>query len=115
MSVYSLETQTPYKHYKKNRENILYLADREYMHSHFFIGEKVNKKEQIFSNVMLEILCTTNCELLKFLDDKLQGRQEGKKSSTLEEVDIDNGGNVTYNVTQVIERPMVWADTTSAW
>ena len=79
MSVYSLETQTPYKHYKKHRENILYLADKEYMYSHFFIGEKVNKKEQIFSNIMLEILCTDNCELLQFLDDKLQGKGNNQK------------------------------------
>lgn len=111
MSVYSLDTQTPLKHFIKHRENILFLADKEYIYSHFFMGEKVNKKEQLFSNVMLEILCTTNCELLKFIDDKLQGRQENKRTSTLEEVDIDNGGNVTYNITQMINHPMIWTDT----
>jgi hypothetical protein len=113
MSIYSLDTQTPYKYYIKHRENLLNLSDREYVNSHFLLGEKVNKKEQIFSTVMLELLCTNNCELSKFLDDKLQGRQEGKRTSTLEEVDIDNGGNVTYNVTQIINNKMNWQET--AW
>lgn len=111
MSVYSLDTQTPLKYYYKHRENLLNLSDKEYVNSHFLLGEKVNKKEQIFSTIMLELLCTNSCELNKFLDDYLQGRQENKRTSTLEEVDIDNGGNITYNITQIIERPMTWTDT----
>jgi len=111
MSVYSLENQTAFKYYKKHRDILLDLCDKEYINSHFLLGEKVNKKEQIFSTVMLELLCTENCELLKFIDDKLQGKQEGKRTSTLEEVDIDNGGNVTYNITQNINTKMEWEDT----
>lgn len=111
MSVYSLDTQTPFKYYKKHRENILDLSNKEYINNYFLIGEKVNKKEQMFSMVMLELLCTENCELNKYLDDKLQGKQENKRTSTLEEVDIDNGGNITYNITQVIDRNMKWEST----
>ena len=115
MSVYSLDTQTPLKYYYKHRENLLNLSDKEYVNSHFLLGEKVNKKEQIFSTVMLEIVCTDNCELKKFLDDKLQGRQENKRTSTLEEVDIDNGGNITYNITQNFDTKMTWGDVSSSW
>ena len=78
----------------------------------FISGEKVNKKEQIFSTIMLELLCTTNCELIKYIDDKLQGRQEAKLRN-LEEVSIDNGGNITYNITQIIDRPVLWEDPTT--
>ena len=115
MSVYNLEYQTALKYYKKHRETFLDLSDKEYINSHFLLGEKVNKKEQLFSAVMLELLCTDNCELLKYIDDKLQGKQEGKRTSTLEEVDIDNGGNITYNVTQVIDGSMHWANDGTQW
>ena len=110
MSVYSLEEQTPLKYYKKHREKLLKLSTKEYVNTYFLIGEKVNKKEQMFSTIMLEILCTENCELLKYLDDKLQGRQEAKVRS-LEEVSVDNGGNITYNVTQIIKEEFKWNDT----
>lgn len=112
MSIYSLEYETAFKYYKKHRETFLDLSDKEYINTYFLSGEKVNKKEQIFSSVMLEFLCTENCELIKYIDDKLQGRQEAKLRN-LEEVSIDNGGNITYNITQVIEHPVLWEDPTT--
>lgn len=95
MSLYSLENQTAFNYYVKHRANLLYLSDREYANKYFLIGEKVNKKEQMFSQVMLELLCTENCELINYINDKLSGKlsveckpikkQESKKDCDDEE------------------------------
>lgn len=79
MSVYNLENQTSFNHYVKNRVKFLHLSDKEYVNKYFLIGEKVNKKEQMFSQVMLELLCTENCELINYINDKLEGKSEVKK------------------------------------
>jgi hypothetical protein len=106
MSVYSLDTQTTFKYYKNHRDIFLDLCDKEYSYSHFLLGEKVNKKKQMFSAVMLELLCTENCELLKYIDDKLQGRLD-KKLKPLSLITLDEPAD---NIT-IIETPMIWTDT----
>jgi len=109
MSIYNLENQTSFNYYVKHRANLLYLSDREYANTYFKIGEKVNKKEQIFSQVMVELLCTENCELINYINDKLNGKFDKKlKPLKLVESDIEQGD--TYNVTQIIEEDMKWSD-----
>lgn len=95
MSLYSLENQTSFNYYVKHRVNLLYLSDREYANKYFLIGEKIDNKEQMFSQVMLELLCTENCELINYINDKLNGKlpteckpikkQENKKDCKDEE------------------------------
>lgn len=117
MSIYSLENNSAFNYYVKHRENLLYLSDREYANTYFKIGEKINKKEQMFSQVMLELLCTENCELINYINDKLSGKQEGKIKH-LEEVTVQNGGNITYNITNIVESDMHWGnegDSTVPW
>lgn len=83
MSIYNLENQTSLNYYAKHRANLLRLSDREYAHTYFLISEKINKKEQKFSQVMLELLCTENCELINYINDKLEGKSEVKKSKSV--------------------------------
>jgi hypothetical protein len=109
MSIYNLENQTSLNYYVKHRANLLHLSDKEYANKYFLIGEKVNKKEQMFSQVMLELLCTENCELINYLNDKLSGKFEKKlKPIKLVDSDVECGG--TYNVTQIIEEKKKWND-----
>lgn len=74
MSIYNLENQTSFNYYVKHRANLLHLSDKEYANKYFLIGEKINKKEQMFSQVMLELLCTENCELINYINNKLNGK-----------------------------------------
>jgi hypothetical protein len=109
MSIYNLENQTSFNYYVKHRANLLRLSDREYANKYFLIGGKVNKKEQMFSKVMLELLCTENCELINYINDKLSGKFE-KKLKPIKLVDSDVEQGDTYNVTQIIDRSMIWND-----
>lgn len=74
MSLYNLENNSAFNYYVKHRTNLLHLSDKEYINTYFLIGEKVNIKEQMFSQVMLELLCTENCELINYINDKLNGK-----------------------------------------
>ena len=110
MSLYNLYNQTALNYYTKHRQRLLDLSDKEYIYDYFLVGEKINKKEQKFSLVMKELLCTENCELINYVNDKLSGSSE-KKIRHLEGVTKTNGGHITYNVTQVIREDFNWSDT----
>lgn len=104
MSVYSLETQQAFNYYVKHRANLLYLSDREYANTYFKIGEKINKKEQMFSQVMVEILCTENCEIINYINDKLNGilpiECEPIKKEHIKDCRDDKECKDTWNSTQ---------------
>ena len=111
MSVYNLEDQTALKYYKKHREYLLNIADKEYIKTYFLVGEKINKKRQQFSLVMTELLCTENCEVINYLNNKLVGKI-GKKLKTLKLVNSDTEEGDTYNVTQIIREEATWENET---
>jgi predicted acetyltransferase len=110
MSYYNLYNQTALNYYVKHRQRLLDLSDKEYIYNHFLVGEKINKNEQKFSLVMKELLCTDNCELINYINDKLSGKLEPKLRH-LKTVTKTNGGHITYNVTQVIRENFNWSDT----
>lgn len=95
MSIYNIEYQTAFNYYKKHRELLLCMSDKEYVNKYFLIGEKstnnnnnnnkdkgnsknsiVDKKEQQFSQIMIEMLCTENCELINYINDKIEGKED---------------------------------------
>ena len=110
MSVYNLEDQTALKYYKKHKEYLLDISNKEYINKYFLVGEKINKKEQQFSLIMTELLCTENCEIINYINDKLNGRLEFKKLKPLKIIKEEDQ-NITYNITQVIREEMNWEDT----
>lgn len=110
MSLYSLENNSALNYYKKHSERILDLSTKEYINTYFLVGEKINKKEQQFSLIMKELLCTENCEIINYINDKLEGRLE-HNGNHLEVVNVSNGGHITYNVTQVLEQEATWENT----
>lgn len=111
MSVYNLEDQTALKYYKKHKEYLLDISNKEYINKYFLVGEKINKKEQQFSLIMTELLCTENCEIVNYINDKLSGKLEPKNQNSLDLVEKSNGGNITYNITQVIKEEFEWNNT----
>lgn len=109
MSVYSLETQSAFRYYAEHREKLKNFSDREYANTYFLIGEKINKREQNFSQVMVEFLCTENCELINYINDKLNGKFSKKsKPIKLADNDVDYGDDI--NVTQIFNTEMTWED-----
>lgn len=110
MSYYNLYNQTALNYYAKHRQRLLDLSDKEYIYNYFLIGEKINKKEQKFSLVMKELLCTDNCELINYINDKLSGKI-GKKLKPLKLLEGESQEGDTYNVTQIIKENFNWSDT----
>lgn len=107
MSVYSLNIQSASNYYNIHLKNILDLSKKEYIRKYFRVGEKINEEEQMFSIIMTEFLCTNNCELLNYINDKLDGKLEPKVGS-LEIINAEKGGNTTYNITQIIREKSSW-------
>lgn len=112
MSLYSLENQSVLNYYAKHRQRLLDLSDKEYIYNYFLVGEKINKKEQKFSLVMKELLCTENCELINYINNKLIGKI-GKKLKPLKLLDNDSQRGDTYNITQIIKEEKTWNN--SSW
>jgi hypothetical protein len=102
MSVYSLEN-IGLKDYTKD---FLELAKKEYVNAHFKIGEKINKREQNFQSIMMEIMCSNNCELETYLSNKLQGAY----NEDLEPIKIIGGNSnvIINNITQIIQENAHW-------
>lgn len=94
MSIYNIEYQTTLNYYKKHIGILLSMSDKEYISSYFLIGEKdnknktVNKKEQQFSMVMTEMLCTENCELINYINDKITAKKTTDKRFPLKQIII---------------------------
>ena len=109
MSLYNLQEQTALKYYLDNREKLLSMSNKEYAHAYFLVGKKVNKQEQRFYTIMNELLCTENCELINYINDKINDRLDISENGVLQITPSNvRSPNIIYNITQVIKEEMEW-------
>ena len=65
-------------HYAKEFEKqILWNADRYYMHRFYKLGEDMNFNEAMYYSKMGSFICTKNCELIDWIKNKLEGKTVG--------------------------------------
>ena len=101
-------------HYAKEFEKqILWNADRYYMHRFYRLGEDMNFNEAMYYSKMGSFICTKNCELIDWIKNKLEGKLEncGKKTKEKSIYDLikmipQNGGSMTDNFNSI----MHWED-----
>lgn len=62
----------------KSLEMLLSLSDAYFYKNKFLLGEGADKDKVLFYMQMSNSLCTDNCEMIKFIEDKIKG--EVKKS-----------------------------------
>jgi hypothetical protein len=77
MSAYSLEILDSEKYSRDFQENILYSFDSYIYKEHFRVGEGIkDDKELKHSLIFSRILCTDNCEISNYIQDKIEGKLE---------------------------------------
>lgn len=116
MSTQSIIIQDRQKHAYDVEEKILWNADRYVMDKRFRLGGGINYKEALFYSKIGGIICTQNCELSKWIEDKIKGILEdcGKKTKDKTITDLlqmipQTGGTQTDSLNNV----MRWEDV--AW
>ena len=104
----SLEKISIQKYLSEWEEGLMAEANKQYLNSHFKIGEGANKDKVEFYQLYLEIFCTDNCELTNWVWKKLNGFLEDPKINC-------NTGQVTSlryqpvcNVTNIYNQQNAW-------
>lgn len=59
---------------KKSENMLLSLSDKYFFKKRFLLGEGLDRNKVIFYMQMNESLYTTNCEMIKFIDNKIKGK-----------------------------------------
>ncbi|HSE99899.1 MAG TPA: hypothetical protein VLA48_03300 [Nitrososphaeraceae archaeon] len=76
---------------EKAEKNLLQMSDAYFFDKHFKIGEGVNEDKMSFYYQMHRLLCTDDCEMIEFIQDKIEGKLEDcgvkrKPKQTISEV-----------------------------
>ena len=76
--MYNLEVQTQQRFYNEAQEHLMQSFKEEYLYDKFKVGNGVKDKNRLeHSMIMSETLCTSNCEIINFIQDKIEGLLEG--------------------------------------
>lgn len=93
---------------EKSEEMLLSLSDAYFNKKRFLLGEGADRDKVIFYLQMNTSLCTENCEMLKFINNKIKGAKSHKKPKNIDIIKPDFGEGNTYNITQVIREEFEW-------
>lgn len=77
MSTYSLNILDSKKYQKEFQENIIYSFEQYIYKEHFRLGNGIGNEDELKHNLILSrILCEDNCEIVNYIQDKLEGKLE---------------------------------------
>ena len=97
-------------YYDKALKTMLKSADTYYVEKHFKVGEKVDYDKLRHAQLLEEILCTDNCELIDYIYKKIAGKLEKTKRKNpiklVKDSEEDEHTTVinNFNVSQVWEK-----------
>ena len=77
MSTYSLNILDSKKYQKEIEESIIYSFEQYIYKEHFRLGNGIENENELKHNLILSrILCEDNCEIVNYIQDKLEGKLE---------------------------------------
>ena len=77
MSTYSLNILDSEKYQKEFEDNIIYSFEQYIYKEHFRLGNGIENEDELKHNLILSrILCEDNCEIVNYIQDKLEGKLE---------------------------------------
>jgi hypothetical protein len=76
MSTKSINTLTRETYLEKAEDNLLRMSDAYFYKKKFLIGEGIDEDKQDFYMQNYRFLCTDNCEMNNFIQDKIEGKLE---------------------------------------
>ena len=74
MSTKNIKYTTRESYLHKSEEMLMLLSDQYFNKKRFLLGEGADKDKVTFYLQMNNSLCTKNCELINFIQDKIEGR-----------------------------------------
>lgn len=79
MSSYSLDILDSKKYHREFEENILYSFDQYIYKRNFRLGEGIKNEDELKHNLIFyRILCEDNCEIVNYIQDKIEGKLDKK-------------------------------------
>lgn len=110
-----LNTANQDYYYDKSSEMMLKQADLYYIKEHFAVNSNFDKYKFIHSQLMTEVLCDDDCEIVNFIYKKLTGQlveKKKKKKASPSQCLEDDSANITinnyYNLSNEWENPVSW-------
>lgn len=74
MSTKNIDYTTRQNYLEKSEDMLLLQSDAYFNKKRFLLGNGVNKDKMIFYLQMNKSLCTKNCEMIDFIQDKIDGK-----------------------------------------
>lgn len=86
------------KYYNKAYNTLLKEADLYYLTEYYALEAKFNKAKLIYANIIEKILCTDNCSILDWVDDKIKGKLDrGIKITKFDKLDSSSQDIIINN------------------
>lgn len=90
MSIQQIEYLSPQKYARDLEASIMNQSDAYFNRKHYILGNGADKKEIQKALIYSEIMCSQECDIIRFIEDSIQGKLEqcGKrcKSNRLEDL-----------------------------
>ena len=100
--------------FEKFSNTLLKQADLLYLKEKFAIQSEYNQSKAFHAYLMQEVLCTNNCELINYVEDKIAGRLEDtvrkSRQTRLQEL-IQKLAKQNKQIEDEIEQKVFWSDT----
>lgn len=75
MSQYSLQELNREKYIEETEDMIIYNFDNYIMHKRFRVGNGIEDEDELEHSLLFyKLLCTENCSLLRYIQDKIEGK-----------------------------------------
>jgi len=74
MSTKNIKELNRENYLQKTEEMLLNYSDAYFYKKYFLLGEGIDKDKLLFYIQLNEALCTDNCEMTKFITNKIQGK-----------------------------------------
>lgn len=74
MSTKNINYTNRQNYLEKSEDMLLSMSEAYFNKKRFLLGSGVDKDKLIFYMQINEALCTKNCEMIKFIDDKIKGK-----------------------------------------
>ena len=114
MSTQSILEISRERYREEAEETLLQFSDKYFYDKHFKLGCGIDRDKILHYMIIDRSLCTNNCELINYVEDKIAGRLEDtvrkSRQTRLQEL-IQKLAKQNKQIEDEIEQKVFWSDT----
>ena len=114
MSTQSINEITQDRYRGEAEDKLLHYSDLYFYERHFKVGQGIDRDKVSHYMIIDRSLCTNNCELINYVEDKISGRLEDtvrkSRQTRLQEL-IQKLTKQNKQIEDEIEQKFFWSDT----